>query len=221
MLVEAWLYEYGDDLRYADVPRLQVQLRKYADAIGPWARATALKIGAELAGKERASWEKHANLMGTAMRRELESAPTGVELQKFMKEQVRLIQSLPEKAGYRVSDLVLESLSSGRRAKDIAAEIQKTQHVTNSRAELIAYTEVSTASSNLTRVRAESIGSEEYIWRTSRDGDVRLSHRRMEGKVCRWDTPPRLSDGTVTHAGCIYRCRCWPEPIIPGIRYQS
>jgi SPP1 gp7 family putative phage head morphogenesis protein len=221
MLVEGWLSEYETGIQYADVSRLQSQLRKYADVLEPWARSTVMKVGAELALKERASWAKHANLMAASMRRELESAPTGVELQRFMREQVKLIRSLPTEAGERVGKLVLESLSSGRRANEIVQDILRTGEVTKSRANNIARTEVSTASTNLTRVRSESIGSEEYIWRTSRDSDVRLAHRKMEGKVCRWDTPPLLSDGTRTHAGCIYNCRCWPEPIIPGIRYQS
>jgi uncharacterized protein with gpF-like domain len=38
----------------------------------------------------------------------------------------------------------------------------------------------------------------------------------MEGVPVRWDQPPTLSDGTVTHAGQIYNCRCWPEPILPN-----
>jgi uncharacterized protein with gpF-like domain len=67
----------------------------------------------------------------------------------------------------------------------------------------------------LTQARAEHIGSEGYIWRTSNDSDVRHSHKEMNGRYVRWDTPPRLSDGTVTHAGQIYNCRCYPEPVIP------
>jgi uncharacterized protein with gpF-like domain len=44
---------------------------------------------------------------------------------------------------------------------------------------------------------------------------VRESHKAMNGKFVRWDSPPTLSDGTTTHAGQIYNCRCYPDPVLP------
>lgn len=219
MLINDYMKDKGV-LYFSEVPTLQSMLRKYAELLDPWARATAGRIGAELAIRERNGWNRHARLMGAEMRRELENAPTGAELQSFMRRQVELIKSLPIEAGERVADLVIEGLSSGVRANEIAKSIFESDEVTLSRAKLIARTEIATGSSNLTRVRAQSIGSEEYIWRTSRDSDVRLSHRKMEGRVCRWDSPPQVEPGKRYHAGCFPNCRCWPEPIIPGIKYE-
>ena len=103
-------------------------------------------------------------------------------------------------------------------AKDAIPAIMKLGSQTVGRARTIARTEVSRAQSALTQARAEYVGSEGYVWRTVGDADVRDSHAEMEGKYVRWDSPPKLSDGTVTHAGMIYNCRCWAQPILPALQ---
>jgi uncharacterized protein with gpF-like domain len=37
----------------------------------------------------------------------------------------------------------------------------------------------------------------------------------MNGKFVYYDKPPTLSDGTTTHAGEIYNCRCYKDPVLP------
>ena len=112
-------------------------------------------------------------------------------------------------------ELTLKGLEGGVRAETVSQEILRSGDVSKSRAILIARTEVARTAFALTRARALHVGSAAYVWRTSRDSDVRKSHREMEGKVIQWDDAPTLSDGTTTHAGCIYNCRCWAEPILP------
>lgn len=90
-----------------------------------------------------------------------------------------------------------------------------TGRVTRSRANTIARTEVSRASCVFTQARAENLGSEGYIWRTSEDGDVRPSHKAMNGKFVAWNSPPTL-DNLKGHAGCLPNCRCYTEPVIPN-----
>jgi SPP1 gp7 family putative phage head morphogenesis protein len=151
--------------------------------------------------------------MSLALRQEVENAPTGHTMKTLLAEQVHLIRSIPTEAAQRVHRLVIEGHGSTR-AGDIAKEIMRSGNVTKSRAELIALTETSRAASTLTQARAQHIGSEGYIWRTSKDSHVRDSHRKMEGRFVRWDSPPTL-DGLTGHAGCLPRCRCYPEPVIP------
>lgn len=128
-------------------------------------------------------------------------------------EQVRLITSLPTEAAERVHATAREGIVKGWRADQIAAEIMKTGEVTKSRADLIAVTEVGRTSTLLTQARAEHVGSTHYVWRTAQDGDVRPSHKKMEGKVVAWNAPPTL-DGLTGHAGALPRCRCYCEPIL-------
>lgn len=160
-------------------------------------------------------WRKQSEDLGKALRQELTTAPTGVAAKELMDDQVHLITSLPTEAAKRVHQLVQMSQLDSTRAESIAQEILRTSDVTEARARLIARTEVARASSVLVQARAEYAGSEGYIWRTSKDARVRDSHAEMEGKYVRWNTPPLLSDGTRTHAGQIYNCRCFAEPVFP------
>lgn len=198
-----------------DVSHLTQALTKYADLITPWARAVAWRMIESTAKRERRAWNEHSREMSRGLRRELLSAPTGEAQRKLMAEQVKLIRSIPLDAAQRVHELVHEAKLSGMRADTLVGKIQELGKVTRSRAELIATTEVSRMSSTLIQARSEWVGSKEYIWRTCRDGVVRPSHRAMEGVTVKWDKPPTL-DNLTGHAGCLPRCRCYPEPILPG-----
>lgn len=190
-------------------------LMQYSEMIKPWAKTTAMRMVHEVARRDERVWSDLSQQMGASLKSEVARAPIGLALQKYLNEQVSLITSLPVEAAERVHRLTLERLSSTGRAKEVSKEILRTAEVTASRATLIARTEVARTASGLTMVRAQHVGSKGYIWRTSRDADVRPSHRVMEGVYVDWNKPPRLQDGTVTHAGMIYNCRCHPEPVIP------
>ena len=90
-----------------------------------------------------------------------------------------------------------------------------------SHVQLIARTEVSKASTALTRARAEELNLPAYIWRTSKDARVRPSHRQMDGVICFWDDPPapEALAGIKSTLGN-YNCgdapndRCYPEPML-------
>ena len=189
-------------------------LRKYATILAPWAKSKATTMLARLNEQDAKAWRKASAMMSAGLRAEVASAPTGIAMRALLGQQVELITSLPIKASERVHRLVQEQLVSGGRSKDIVAEILRSGEVTKARATMIARTETARAASVLTQARAEHIGSDGYIWRTSRDGDVRPSHKKMEGRFVSWDNPPTL-DNLTGHAGCLPNCRCYPEPVIP------
>ncbi|WP_082773076.1 phage minor head protein [Methylobacterium sp. CCH5-D2] len=196
------------------VPLLGEALRRYANAIEPWAQSVGARMVAEVAQRDAQAWRHVSAEMGRALHKEITTAPTGAVMRRQLADQVGLITSLPREAAERVHRLTQEGIVQGRRADAIAAEILRTGEVTEARATLIARTEVSRTASALTQARAEHVGSEGYIWRTSGDGDVRPSHRTMEGKFVRWDSPPTL-DKLTGHAGCLPNCRCYSEVVIP------
>jgi SPP1 gp7 family putative phage head morphogenesis protein len=198
------------------VYRLQATLRRYSEIVEPWATTVADLMLKEVEARDRRAWVTRAREISRGLARELEHSSVGAALRDMLAEQVRLITSLPIEAGERVHELTLKGLSDSTRAAEIAKEIARTGEVTASRATLIARTEVARTASALVQARSQSIGIQEYVWRTSRDEAVRSAHRAMEGVSVGWDTPPKLSDGTTTHAGQIFNCRCWPEPILPS-----
>jgi len=128
----------------------------------------------------------------------------------LLAEQVTLIQSIPIEAAQRVHRLTLAGLEDSTRFQEIAKEIKNSTGVAESRAVLIARTEVARTSTTLTQARAEHIGSEGYFWETAGDSTTRKSHREMQGKFVKWSDPPTL-DGLKGHAGCTPNCRCWPR----------
>jgi len=199
----------------AVLPKLDDALRRYSDALEPWARAVGARMLTEVAARDRKTWEELSDTIGRALRREIDNAPTGHAMRQRLEDQVSLIKSLPTEAGQRVHKLTLEAITTGRRAEDIAKDIARSGEVTASRAEMIARTEVGRTATELTKARAEYIGSEGYIWTTSRDSRVRDSHAKMSGKFVRWDSPPTL-DGITGHAGSVPNCRCIPYPVLPG-----
>lgn len=196
--------------------QIKEALRNYGESLRPWATAVVARMQSDLARRDVYAWELLAKTMGKSLKREVEQAPTGVAMRNLMAEQVHLITSLPTVAAERVHEWAFKGLLDGTRAKEVAKAIRETGLVTAGQARLIARTEVARTASTLTQARATHIGSEGYIWRTSGDSDVRKLHKALEGKFIAWDKPPISGErGERAHAGQIYNCRCWPEPVIP------
>jgi SPP1 gp7 family putative phage head morphogenesis protein len=198
-----------------EADRIIDMLHRYADLLAPWARTVAARMLADVSERDARAWRAHGREIGRALRQEIARAPTGAVMQKALAEQVHYITSLPRDAAERVHKLTIEGMLNSTRASEIAKEIMASGEVSRSRATLIARTETSRTATELTKARAQYVGSTHAVWMTSRDGDVRKSHREMEGKVFAWDDPPTLSDGTTTLPGCIYNCRCFASPILP------
>lgn len=156
------------------------------------------------------------------MQETLEDPVVGNALKAYLKTQETLITSIPREAAAKIHALALENLISGQRAGSIVDALMEIANITKTRADLIARTETARASSGLTQIRANAVGSEGYIWRTSRDSLVRDSHAALEGKYIKWDSPPKTDNGiSPYHAGQGPNCRCYPEPVIPGITQDS
>lgn len=203
------------NLEAAQWPMLNAALGKYADLLKPWAKAISEKLIAEVGQRDERSWAEMGRDLGRNLRAEVKGAPTGELMKAMMQEQVELITSLPLEAATRVHQLTQKAITEGGRAKELAVEIMKTGEVTKARAMLIARTETTRTASAMTAARAQHIGSTHFIWRTSRDGDVRPSHKKLEGKAFRWDTPPECDEGHNALPGGIFNCRCYPEVVLP------
>jgi SPP1 gp7 family putative phage head morphogenesis protein len=196
--------------------RIREALNGYARLIRPWAVATAGRMLADVSRRDEAVWAKLSVEMGRALREEIRSAPTGEFLRDKLAENVELITSLPLEAAERVHKLTMRALEGGERAAGVAKEIMRSGHITQSRANLIARTEVARTASGLVEARAKHVGSEGYIWRTAGDADVRALHKKLNGKFFNWDDPPISGEaGERSHAGQIYNCRCYCEPVVP------
>lgn len=201
-----------------NTPAMKKALEEYSKAITPWARNQAMKLieSTQKRISSEKAYKEHSKKIGAKLSEELFTSERGLVTLSLVNEQVELIKSIPLEAAERAQKLALEGLAGGRRADEIAAELRRTTEVTESRAKLIARTETARANTMLNLARATSVGSTHYIWRTSRDADVRDSHKKMNGKTVAWDDPPTLEDGMTGHAGTFPNCRCYAEPILPN-----
>lgn len=132
-----------------------------------------------------------------------------------------LIKSVPADATQALSRAMAEGYEAGVRPEDLKADIMnRFSDLAEAKARLIARTETSKAATALTRVRAQRIGAEWYVWRTSEDARVRSSHAHMDGVLVNWSDPPSpekligMKDYGSYHAGEFPNCRCYAEPLL-------
>ena len=139
-----------------------------------------------------------------------------------IEENANLIKTLPTDVAKKVTKDISDMALKGMRASEIAKVIrEQTDKHSRASAKLIARTEVSKTTTALTKARCDNLDLHWYVWRTAEDGDrVRKSHRIMEGVLVNWNEPPspealagEKSVGNY-HAGNIWNCRCYPEPLI-------
>jgi SPP1 gp7 family putative phage head morphogenesis protein len=196
--------------------RIRALLFKYSQTMRPWAQEVAKRMVLDVKRRDETFWTEHSKSVGRALKEEIKNAPTGVALRELTQEAAALITSMPLEAAQRIEKFAVRAMTDSSRIGEVVKEIMRTGHVTKSRANLIARTEVARTSSILVQTRAVHVGSEGYIWRTSNDIDVRNQHRKLAGKFIRWDSPPIAGPKRMRyHAGQGPNCRCYCEVVVP------
>lgn len=210
-------YVNGSKVQHADA--MVSEAISYSRLLTPWAKEQSKILVQETLKRIHSdkAYREHSKKIGQLLSADIFESENTIFIDLLMREQVELIQSIPLEAAYRAQRLALEAVAGGRRADEIASELQQTTSVTENRAKLIARTETARANTALNESRARSVGSDKYIWRTSDDASVRHSHKKMNGRIFKWDNPPSLSDGTTGHPGTFPNCRCYAEPILPDV----
>jgi SPP1 gp7 family putative phage head morphogenesis protein len=166
----------------------------------------------------------HVNSKGRMMYQALMQemkGPLGYILNQEISRNAELIKTLPLDIAKHVNEHILTESLKGKRSSDIAKEILAMfPEKSKARANLIARTEVGKTSTALTQARSQTLNIPAYIWRSSEDSRVRKSHEKMDGVIVFWDNAPspesivKEKDVGHYHAGCIWNCRCYPEPIV-------
>lgn len=195
-------------------------LEAYSELLGPWAAKQAAKLLDKVSRSNKLAYQKNSKSIAVALKLNVAESNVGQISRALMNEQVALIKSIPLEAGLRAQKIALEAALKGNRAapnSDTVEELKKqlglSTEVAVSRAQLIAVTETARANASINQARAEAVGARGYIWRATMDEATRDSHRKMNGKYVEYSNPPKLSDGTVGHAGTFPRCRCFGDPV--------
>lgn len=148
-------------------------------------------------------------------------------LEGFRDRNVELITGMGRE---QLNDIkrALRELGPGAHSTDIAKVLRERIGVTRSRASLIARDQVLKLNSQLTQLRHEEAGIEDYEWSAVMDERTRQStnksldsyskyqdHRRLNGKKFKWSEPPVVNTktGDRAHPGEYFQCRCVPLPV--------
>ncbi|AUR81479.1 head morphogenesis domain protein [Vibrio phage 1.007.O._10N.261.55.F9] len=142
-------------------------------------------------------------------------------LDATVKDNVRLIKSIPDQYLTQVESIVLGNMRAGMRPSAINKQLQDQFGVTERRARVISRDQTSKAANGLAKKRMQSAGFEYYEWITSEDERVRSRHRKISDKVTaygkgiyRWDDPPLSDKGEPISPGTDYSCRCIARPVL-------
>ena len=196
------------------------EFKRYAESIS-MNMITSLFSDSGKTWREAARSNSKGREIFEALKKELKG-PIGGAVNEQIQLNANLIKSMPLDIAKEMTDYTAKETYKGNRSEDIAYDLQKKfEFISEKKANLIARTEVSKASTELTRARSENLGIRWYIWRTSEDVRVRSSHSHMEGVLICWDNPPspekllgiRSSLGYY-HAGECPNCRCYPEAVV-------
>lgn len=192
-----------------------------------FAEAEARKMVTSVFTDAGKTWRTAANVNSKgrqiyeALKHEIETTPIGISIKEQIERNSDLIKSIPVKIRSEITEVVAREFMGGRRSEDIAQDLQKRfPEMLKAKAYLIARTETSKTESALTKARCDNLGIKAYIWRTSEDIRVRSSHAHMDDVIVFWDNPPSpealigKKNVGYYHAGNIYNCRCYSEPII-------
>jgi hypothetical protein len=203
---------------------IPIQLLEAAEFVNTYARQIALRMVSALYFAGARTWREaalkagHGRAINRALQTELQG-PVGRRVQELVRENARLITSLPAKVAVHVAARAAAQQYAGGRAAELVPPLLK--RTVRWRAKLIARTEVSKASTALTRARSEELGIDWAIWETSQDERVRKSHRKMQGVIYRFNVPPSPEQlvgerSTLGHynAGDAPNDRCYPAPLV-------
>lgn len=204
----------NDNGELEDIATMMQTAYLYSEALTPWANRVAAAMLKSVSKSNERAWKANSKIIGrglTDLMNDSRIAPTLISLQA---QQVKLIKSLPTEAAERAQKLAIEAQSSGKRADEISQQILASTDITQSRATLIARTEIAKSNANITQARAKLVGANQYIWRTMEDGAVREAHAEMANLTFSFDDPPEVGDEGNHGPGDYPNCRCYAEPIL-------
>lgn len=166
--------------------------------------------------RQAAAKSTKSRVLYEAIQRELNSSRLGATLRSLVRENSKLIKSLPYDIARETAHYINRRTLEGVRAEQTARELRvKLPELTASKARLISRTETARTHALLNQVRAEALDIRFYSWQSAEDQRVRPSHRKMDQVVVSWDdapSPEELIGQRSTlghyHAGMCPNCRC-------------
>jgi SPP1 gp7 family putative phage head morphogenesis protein len=175
---------------------------------------TAVAHGNAISWREAARTSTEGGRIYALLRNEMRG-PVGVQVQRMIEANAKLIRTLPADIARDVTKQVATRQRAGERSSEIAKDMMRRfPLIAQSRIQLIARTEVAKAAEAITRARSQALNLNWYQWLTAEDVRVRQSHKNLDLVLVNWNDAPSpeqlVSEKNVGHyhAGNIWNCRC-------------
>lgn len=139
------------------------------------------------------------------------------QIKSFVQQNTDLITNLTAQQNQRITNILYQGLNQGESVDTLQNKIKASFNFTDNRIALIAQDQTSKFNGQLTQLRQNELGVDEYIWRTVQDERVRASHASKEGRVFQWSNPP----ADTGHPSNDVRCRCHAQPIITDAMFEN
>jgi SPP1 gp7 family putative phage head morphogenesis protein len=131
------------------------------------------------------------------------------------------IKTFTEDEIKRLRGEIQEHVLKGGRHADIVSMIEGSYGVTKRKARFLARQETALLMTKFKETRYTEAGISEYKWGCvagSKNHPVRPSHKILEGKIFRWDSPPITTAPSEpprrNNPGQDFNCRCFAKPVI-------
>lgn len=121
-----------------------------------------------------------------------------------------LIEKIPE-----MRQKIQQAVLDGYRQDEVQTMLEKEYGIMERKAKFLAQNETSIMMAQLKKATYTEMGFTEFVWNTILDSKERPEHRKLNGKIFRFDNPPVIDERTGARGlpGETYNCRCSLTPI--------
>lgn len=204
-----------------------------SDAFDKYSKKQAINLAKKGASYKRGEWRKYFNQAKKKGLIGVEKTWSKFEeeqMQKVISGNFKLIKSIPQQTldilERKYTSTLIEEVAKGNKSRGAFYKELKSHGHKN--AKMIARTESAKLQTSLIENRALDLGSVAYIWKSSKDGRTRPSHKAMNGVVVFWrqnQSEKPFLDDMYGDPGGFPNCRCAPNPIfdendLPDTNYK-
>lgn len=118
------------------------------------------------------------------------------------------IKNFEEKRIPEMRRKIAQMVLDGYRTDHIQKMLEQEYGIMSRKAEFLAQNETTIMLAQYKRVTYQEMGFDKFIWRTIMDGREREEHKKLNGKIFRYDDPPIIDERTGQHGlpGETYNC---------------
>lgn len=166
----------------------------------------------------KTDWKVRKSLEGIVVPPQMTPEIAAKIADDFTNNLQRYIQNWTEKQITSLRETVQKNQFSGARYESLVKVIKKSYGESESKARFLARQETNLLMTTFKEARYTQAGVVKYKWGCvvgSKGHEVRPMHKKLEGKIFRWDSPPITNPkGQRNNPGQDFNCRCFAKPIV-------